>query len=68
MLKRDHELLSSCIHEEADGSITITRNPASTRLLRGGPNSTSSGSSIDSAEDLRSNKQKLWNSARFTSS
>jgi len=27
MLKRDHEILSACFHEQPDGSIRITKNP-----------------------------------------
>ena len=55
MLKRDHEVLSTCIIEEADGTLTITASPMALlqRGQRGGPKSSSSSNSIDSSEEKK---------------
>lgn len=52
MLKKDHEILSACIIEQADGSIKITKCPITLRN-RGGPKSSSSGNSVDSLEEKK---------------
>lgn len=62
MLKRDHEILSACFIEEADGTLKVVKCPM-TLLQRGGPKSTSSGSSIDSAEGRRELLSQKMNSS-----
>ena len=52
MLKRDHEILSTCIVEEPDGSIKILKSPM-TLLYRGGPKSSSSSCSLDSTDEKK---------------
>lgn len=52
MLKRDHEILSACFVEEADGSLKVVKNPLAL-MQRGGPKSTSSGDSVDSFEERK---------------
>jgi len=61
MLKRDHEILNACIIEAADGSLKVIKSPLML-LQRGAPKSTSSCSSIDSAEDRKELKMAASNS------
>jgi len=65
MLKRDHEILSACIIENPDGTIRIMQKPMTLMQRggpkRGGPKSSSSGSSLLSMEEKK--ESKLWNSA-----
>lgn len=52
MLKRDHEILSTCIVEGPDGTIKIIKNPINL-LYRGGPKSSSSSSSLESTDEKK---------------
>lgn len=63
MLKRDHEILSTCIVEEADGSIKILKSPM-TLLYRGGPKSSSSSCSLDSTDEKKGPSQLPTNKIR----
>ena len=63
MLKRDHEILSTCIVEEPDGTIKILKSPMSL-LYRGGPKSSSSSTSLDSTDEKKGPSQLHANKIR----